>query len=108
MLKKLAILILGVLAGVAMMYFSRLGEKSSDSASEKAEQQEVVVPEFDFSPLYDQLMEEKRGKPDEKYWFDQRIDGLSEEAKKRINRQQSEGDDAAELFKQFSEPENQD
>ncbi len=109
MLKKLGILLLGIICGVAVMYFLfPRNETPAEFQSQQTIRSGVNVPPVDYDTLYDKLLEEKRGEPDEKYWFDKQVEEMDTEAKKRTEKMQSAGDDAAKAFEEFAKPEDRE
>ena len=109
MLKKLGILLIGIICGVAVMYFLfPRNEMPAECHPEQAMSAGAKVAPVDYDVLYDKLIDEKRGESDEKYWFDKQVEEMDTEAKKRTEKMQSAGDDAAKAFEEFAKPEDRE
>ena len=108
MLKNLAILLFGLVLGIAgtlwILNFNS-DETPSSSLQISSGKDESVTPVIDLNLIYDQLMEEKRGEPEEKHWFEKELEEREGNSSKKIEELQSEGDEAAKVFKQFAKPE---
>ncbi len=96
MLRKIGLLLLGVLTGVILVCVWRPHAASYDPKKIPPESESV-----DLDAVYDQLQQEQRPNQEEKYWFDQRVDTLNQDAEDSLQKMQEQGNDAAKVFEQF-------